>query len=58
MLAGQTDADAYTAALRWGEPAERSGAAREVAAAVAAELDAAHPSIDWRATAARISDGA
>jgi hypothetical protein len=58
MLAGLTGADAYTAALRWGEPAERAGAAQEIAAAVAAELDAAYPTIDWRATAARLRNGA
>ena len=31
---------------------ERAGSAREVADALAAELDAQHPEIDWRATVA------
>jgi hypothetical protein len=57
MAAGLTGSDAYTEALRWGEPHERPGAAPDVATAVAAELDAAHPALDWRATAARIREG-
>jgi hypothetical protein len=52
MAAGLTDSDSYTEALRWGEPHERAGTARDVAAAVAAELDQQLPVIDWRATAA------
>jgi hypothetical protein len=57
MAAGLIGSDAYTDALRWGEPLERPGAAQAVAAAVAAELDAAHPAVDWRATAAKIRAG-
>ncbi|MFL5807785.1 MAG: virulence factor [Roseiflexaceae bacterium] len=54
MAAGLIGSDEYSAALRWGEPQEREGPARDVAAAVAAELDAQHPTIDWRATVAHI----
>jgi hypothetical protein len=54
MAAGLIGSDDYSAALRWGEAQERAGAAREVADAVAAELDTQHPTIDWRATVARI----
>lgn len=46
--------DEYTNALRWGEMQEREGDARSVADAVAAEIAAAHPTIDWRATVERI----
>ena len=56
MAAGLIGSDDYSAALRWGESQEREGAAREVADAVAAELDAQHPTIDWRTTAARIRE--
>ena len=52
MVAGMIGSDEYTAAFRWGEQQERAGAAREVADAVVAELDAQHPTIDWRATVA------
>ena len=48
--------DEYSAALRWGEMQERGGTAREVADAVAAEIAAQHPTIDWRATVARIRE--
>jgi cvfA/B/C family virulence factor len=54
MAAGLIGSDDYSAAFRWGETQERDGAAREVAAAVAAEIDAQYPTIDWRATVASI----
>ena len=57
MAAGLTGSDAYTEGFRWGEAQEREGDARTVADAVAAELDAAHPTIDWRATAERLRGG-
>ena len=50
MAAGLIGSDDYTAALRWSDPREREGSAREVAAAVAAELDRQYATIDWRAT--------
>lgn len=37
--AGQTSAAAYTSMFKWGREKERDGAAKEVAAAVAKELD-------------------
>lgn len=58
MAAGLIGSDEYTAAYRWSDPQERDGTAREVAAAVAAELDARHPRIDWRNTAATIANAA
>mgnify|MGYP005846202303 CR=1 FL=1 len=37
--AGQTSAAAYTSMFKWGKEQEREGSAKEVAAAVARELD-------------------
>ncbi|HEX9371586.1 MAG TPA: virulence factor [Roseiflexaceae bacterium] len=54
MVAGLIGSDDYTAAFRWGDAQERDGSAREVADAVAAEIAAQHPTIDWRATVAAI----
>ncbi len=57
MAAGLTGTDAYLAGFEWGEIFEREGAPGEVAAAVAAELEAQFPEIDWRQTADAIRDG-
>jgi hypothetical protein len=54
MATGLIGSDEYTNALAWGETLEREGTAPEVAAAVAAELEAAQPEIDWRAVVAEI----
>jgi len=54
MAAGVTGDDAYTDGFHWEEAGERDGAAEEAAAAVAAELNAAYPLIDWRATAEKL----
>jgi enterochelin esterase-like enzyme len=54
MAAGLIGSDDYSTAFRWGETQEREGAAREVANAVAAEIDAQYPTIAWRATVASI----
>lgn len=51
MAAGLTGTDAYLAGFTWAESQERDGAPDEVAAAVAAELEAQFAAIDWRATA-------
>src|SRR5688500_1929178 len=51
MEAGLIGADDYTSQLRWSAAEERAGESREVAEAVAAELDARYAKIDWRATA-------
>lgn len=58
MAAGLTGSDAYMEQFRWGEPQERAGSPEEVAAAVAAELDAAQKTIDWRGTAAALKAAA
>ena len=57
MAAGLTGTDAYLAGFRWGEPAERDGTPADVAAAVAAELEAQHAGIDWRRTVAALQAG-
>lgn len=54
MAAGVVGSDEYTDAFHWSDPIERDGSAADVAAAVAAELEAQHERINWRATAARI----
>jgi hypothetical protein len=54
MVLRSTSADDYMAAFHWSEPVERPGSAQEVAAAVAAELDAQYPVIDWRRTVDRV----
>lgn len=51
MAAGLTGTDAYLEGFAWGEPAEREGTPQDVAAAVAAELEAQYAVIDWRNTA-------
>jgi hypothetical protein len=51
MSAGLIGSDAYTEQFRWSDEQEREGDPEAVAAAVAAELEAHYPEIDWRATA-------
>lgn len=51
MSAGLIGSDAYTEQFHWGEVQEREGDPEAVAMAVAAELEAQYPEIDWRATA-------
>lgn len=55
MQAGLTGSDAYIETFRWGEVEERVGTPEEVATAVAAEIEAQYPKIDWRKTAAALS---
>jgi hypothetical protein len=57
MAAGLIGDDAYTAGFRWGEPQPYAGTAQEAARAVAAELEAAQPAIDWRRTALALRGG-
>ncbi|MBX3064170.1 MAG: virulence factor [Anaerolineae bacterium] len=52
MSANLIGTDAYLSMFQWGEISERAGTPQEVAAAVAAELEAQHTEIDWRSTAA------
>jgi|SRR5690606_8537441 len=54
MAAGLTGTDAYLEGFAWSNPGEREGAPAEVAASVAAELEAQYATIDWRSTAAAI----
>jgi hypothetical protein len=56
MATGLFGSDEYTEAFRWGEAQDRAGTSAEVAEAVAAELDAAIPTIDWRATVEKIRE--
>jgi len=56
MAAGLTGTDGYLSAFAWGESQEREGTPAEVAAAVAAELDAQFSEIDWRRTAAALRE--
>jgi hypothetical protein len=58
MAAGVTGSEAYLAGFNWGEPAERDGTPAEVAAAVAAELEAQYATIEWRRTAAALKGDA
>jgi hypothetical protein len=51
MVVGVIDSDDYTDLYEWGPPQEREGSPQEVAAAVAAELEAQYATIEWRATA-------
>jgi hypothetical protein len=51
MIVGVIDSDDYTDLYEWSAPQEREGSPNEVAAAVAAELEAQYTEIDWRATA-------
>ena len=54
MSAKLTGSDAYIETFRWGEEQAREGTPQEVAEAVAAELEAQYPAIDWRKTAAEL----
>ncbi|MGB0385227.1 MAG: virulence factor [Ardenticatenaceae bacterium] len=40
--------EAYINGFEWGETKKRAGSMQEVADAVAAELDAQYPTIEWR----------
>ena len=51
MAAGLTGTDGYLSGFVWGKLQERDGSPAEVAATVAAELEAQQADIDWRATA-------
>ena len=57
MRAGHAEGDAYTAGYHWCDKSatgEQAGTLAKIAAEVAAELEAQHPEIDWRKTAARL----
>ena len=57
MAAGLTGTDAYLEGFVWSDPQERDGTNEAVVTAVAAELEAQFPQIDWKQTAARIKNG-
>jgi hypothetical protein len=50
MAAGLTDADSYVEGMNQSRPQRREGSAEAVVEALLAEIEAAHPQIDWRAT--------
>jgi hypothetical protein len=54
MAAKLVGDDAYTDGFQWSPEEQREGTAQDVAQAVADELIAQYPVIDWRATAARL----
>lgn len=51
MAVGLIGDDDYTDLFRWSEPEEREGSPADVAAAVAAELEARYPDVNWQKTA-------
>jgi len=55
MEAGLTGDDDYMALLKWSDPEEREGDPDEVAAAIAAEIEAQYPRIDWMKTASDLA---
>ena len=55
MAAQVTGTDAYLDGFVWSEQQEREGTPEMVAAAVAQELAAQYPTVDWRKTAATLS---
>ena len=56
MAASLTGTDAYLAGFEWSGAAEREGTPTEVVDIVVDELQTAHPTINWRATAEKIRD--
>lgn len=54
MAANLIGDDDYTNGFRWREVEPRQGAAQVVAETVAAELEAQHEDIDWRATVRKL----
>lgn len=54
MASGLVGTDEYLDGFHWSEIQERDGSAEEVAATVAAELEASYPQIDWQKTAKAI----
>lgn len=54
MAAQITGGDSYIEGFVWSDPIEREGTPEEVAAAVAAEIEAEYETIAWRDTARRL----
>jgi hypothetical protein len=53
MSLGKIGTDSYTDGFQWGEELEKPGTAKEIADAIAAELDKKHPSVEWRSLVKR-----
>jgi hypothetical protein len=53
MACGLVGSEEYTNAFVWSDPIEAEGTPQEVAANIAARLEAGTLEIDWRATAER-----
>jgi methionine-rich copper-binding protein CopC len=58
MAAKLTGTEGYLEGFKWAPAQERDGSPAEVVAAVVAELEAAHPQVDWQATAVRLREKA
>jgi hypothetical protein len=54
MASKRTDGDSYSDGFVWGEDQERDGSAEDVVEAVARELEAQYPVIDYRAIARQL----
>lgn len=54
MAAKLVEEDAYIRGFQWGPEKERQGPAQEVAQAVADEIAAQYPEIDWHSTARKL----
>ncbi len=57
MAAGLVGSDAYMDQFHWADSQTRDGSPEAVAAAIAAELEAQYPSIDWKATVGGLKIG-
>lgn len=57
MAARQTEDSKYTAGFKWTKAEEREGTVQQVVEAVAAEIEAQYPVIDWRKTADALKAG-
>lgn len=53
MSLGKIGTDSYTNGFVWGDELEQPGTAKEVADAIATELEEEHPSVDWRSLVKR-----
>ncbi|MCP4168326.1 MAG: hypothetical protein GY759_20875 [Chloroflexi bacterium] len=51
MKAGLSGSDGYMSGFRWSEAVDKEGTPKEVATAIAAEIEGQYPQIDWRKTA-------
>jgi len=56
MASKSVDGESYSEGFEWGAAETRDGSPEDVADAVVAELDAAHPEIDHRAVALRLRE--